>query len=120
MLARALGERAIEAAEAGEPTQEKAGADAGLTFSRVSRAVRQTVALEARLSDKLRVLDEAPAGGVVDEGMAGAAERVRERVQRILESKAWESGAEGQAAERLGLKPSLLLWWVRLDLRRRF
>jgi hypothetical protein len=33
--------------------------------------------------------------------MAGAAERVRERVRRILESKAWESGAEGQAAERL-------------------
>ena len=40
---------AVEDAESGEPPQSVA--ELGLAFSRVSRAVRQTLALEARLED---------------------------------------------------------------------
>lgn len=66
-LARAIGRQALAAAEpegdaaglAGEGAggRRVAGADLGLSFARVARAVRQTLALEARLSGGLKGLE---------------------------------------------------------------
>jgi len=53
-LAEAVGRQALEQAKAAsEPagTPQKAGPDLGLVFTRISRAVRQTVALEARIAE---------------------------------------------------------------------
>ncbi|HWK45577.1 MAG TPA: hypothetical protein VNT30_12710, partial [Stellaceae bacterium] len=58
-LAEAVGRQALEQAKvapdqaASEPTgtPQKAGPDLGLVFTRISRAVRQTVALEARIAE---------------------------------------------------------------------
>ncbi|HWK45846.1 MAG TPA: hypothetical protein VNT30_14085, partial [Stellaceae bacterium] len=53
-LAEAVGRQALEQAKAAsEPagTPQKAGPDLGLVFTRLSRAVRQTVALEARIAE---------------------------------------------------------------------
>ena len=78
-LAKALGRQAIVAAQAGGEVAEAAEK----TFSRATRSVRLTAALDVRLSKSLLAMDEADEGG---EGqsreepyeLAGAAQRLRE------------------------------------------
>jgi hypothetical protein len=77
----------IEAVEPDEPS--KSVAELGLAFSRVSRAVRQTLALEARLEDD-RLAREQAAKAAEDaqsrsnSGMSEAAARVKARLMQLL------------------------------------
>ena len=77
-LAKALGRQAIVAAQAGE----EAAREAEKSFSRATRTVRLTAALDVRLSESLLAKDEDGEGGG-DEScappyeLAGAAQRLR-------------------------------------------
>ncbi|MDR3513920.1 MAG: hypothetical protein P4L73_19960 [Caulobacteraceae bacterium] len=117
-LARSLLRRA-ELAEAGEASADEpvGAAEAALAFSRLSRAVRQTLALEARLEDELRA-DQAQAAARAAERRAAEDERrarrklcllirkstVQDIVEEVIEANAREAGgreADGPEVERL-------------------
>jgi hypothetical protein len=65
-LARAVRQRALGAAAA-EPADDiqGIGGDLGLVFSRVARAVRQTLALEARIEDDRRMREDRAAAAEI-------------------------------------------------------
>ena len=99
------------------------GPDPGLAFSRLARAVRQTIALEARLSERLISLDREDQAGAMarlSEAMEGAAERVRARLKRIVEqadAEEAEEAAQAEAPERLGDAPDGEDWvWAGREL----
>ena len=84
------------------------GADLGLVFSRVARAVRQTVALEARLaSDALERVQGRAQREAAAEARLAASERTRVRRQkdrvRGLVEAAISAEAEGRDGENLRL-----------------
>jgi hypothetical protein len=89
-LARAVTEQAVETAA--EPDR-----DLGLVFSRIARAVRQTIALEAKLADDRRKAEAETAEWRATETRRRAADRktkVRLLVERVLNAEAEESDAE--------------------------
>ena len=79
-LARAVAAQALAEAQ-GEAATEPGRADPGLSFSRVARAVRLTLALEARTREGV-VARAAPETGGFD--YEAAAERVRDKIGRVL------------------------------------
>jgi len=106
-LARALRQRAAEQAA------PEAGGDVALAFSRIARAVRQTVALEARLDEDRQARDERIAAEHAarqaeldrrdaDGRLRGLIrkEEVREIVERTIDCEARERG-DGCDAESL-------------------
>jgi hypothetical protein len=120
-LARALRREVMAAAEAPSPeaaTEPRAGApgmaEVGLAFSRISRAVRLTLALEARLEADGKAVAQAPrpASGSAQEILLERfrrvwrqadeehADKVRDAVERLIEVEV-EAGAETERAERL-------------------
>ncbi len=118
-LARDVRRRALEAAETVSGDADTAPqdgiavqgsavnprADWGLVFARIARAVRQTVALEARLAADAE--NTRAQRGAAAEGRLVAAERVRskqqkDRVRRLVEGMI-VSEAEGHRAENLRL-----------------
>ena len=70
---------AVEDAESGEPPQSVA--ELGLAFSRVSRAVRQTLALEARLEDDR--LERERAAKAAEEAQSQSNSELSERAARV-------------------------------------
>lgn len=108
-LATALGERAIAAAEAGDETE----GDAGLMFGRVTRAVRLTMALEARLSAEAVAMEEGE--GQAEEDADGvfvthaeleaAGQRARERLQRLAALPPLEDGEEPASEAEAAVRP---------------
>jgi hypothetical protein len=89
-LARAVTEQAVETAA--EPDR-----DLGLVFSRIARAVRQTIALEAKLADDHRKAEVETAERRATEFRRRAVDRktkVRLLVERVLDAEAEESDAE--------------------------
>ena len=89
-LARAVTEQAVETAA--EPDR-----DPGLVFSRIARAVRQTIALEAKLADDRRKAQAETAERRATEIRRRAVERktkVRLLVERVLDAEADGSDAE--------------------------
>jgi hypothetical protein len=103
-LARGLRRQAEGAADAGVVTQ----GDISLAYGRVSRAVRLTVALRARLIGELRNLERSLAHGGTWDGQTARTART-ERVERIVQRIAAADGdgdADGvervsEACERL-------------------
>ena len=79
-----------------------AGVDFGLVFARIARAVRQTVALEARLASDAEA--RAAVGAAAQAGRAAAeqkrARQLKDRVRRLAEA-AISAEAEGHEAESL-------------------
>jgi hypothetical protein len=100
-LARQVGRQALDA---GGLDGDSLDGDLGLVFSRIARAVRQTVALEARLEADARAVEVERSAA-----MAGreAAQRVRVRQQKVRLKKLVEqtisSEAEMRDAENLRL-----------------
>jgi hypothetical protein len=90
-LARDLSRRVGEGLERGEPLD---GGDAALEFSRISRSVRQTLALEARLDQDRDALAK----------MFAAEREAREtaRRQRIEDRRECVRGAVDEAIEKAG------------------
>ena len=86
-VAEALGERAVAAVEAAEHGEAE-DRGAARRFNAAARCVRQTVALEARLSEGLVKLESASGDGRASWAaqMDGAAERVDEMLRRLIES----------------------------------
>ena len=83
-LAREVGRRALDQA-----TEGPSAADLALTFSRIARAVRQTVALEARLAeDRRKDHAERATLGVSDRWRSARRKRqVRQIVGEIIETE---------------------------------
>jgi hypothetical protein len=80
-----------------DPAAEAPGADLGLAFSRIARAVRQTVALEAKLDqDRQKSQAEAASRLAVETRLRGIRRKtkVRDIVERVIETEARESDAE--------------------------
>jgi hypothetical protein len=79
-LARAMARQALAQAEAGAPGEPAAGGpgrgDPGLAFARVARAVRLTLALEARTREG-SIARRAPVASEAEGPAAGAAARIR-------------------------------------------
>lgn len=114
-LARALRRRVLAQAAAAEGAMdapallEQHGGDPGLTFSRIARAVRQTLALEARLDQDHQAREhEAQAERVAAQAARQAAEHGEQRrrefdrqeaveavIERAIEAEADERDAEG-------------------------
>jgi hypothetical protein len=89
-LARAVTEQAVETAA--EPDR-----DLGLVFSRIARAVRQTIALEAKLAEDRRKAETETAERRATETRRRAVDRktkVRLLVERVLDAEADGSDAE--------------------------
>jgi hypothetical protein len=86
---------------------ETPATDPGLAFSRIARAVRQTVALEARLAEDRQLRREKAAARDVEAGRLRAVRRkheVRRCVEQAIEADASENDAEdllGDLDERL-------------------
>jgi len=114
-LARALERRAVALAEAAEAADtpvagaaEAAREDAGvmaLAFSRVAKAVRQTLALEARLADRAAPPGLGPADPAAIEAEARARRRAGGDISRLAAAdileRSIEAETEGAETERL-------------------
>ena len=79
-IAEAAGRRAAAEAQDGAAGRPEAASNPALEFARVARAVRMTIALQARLAKDLSALDRAGAAALASE-----ADTCRERVQRQVE-----------------------------------
>jgi hypothetical protein len=86
-LARAVTEQAVETAA--EPDR-----DLGLVFSRIARAVRQTIALEAKLADDGRAETAARVGGETRTRAHRHKRQVKRLVERAIEADADPSDHE--------------------------
>lgn len=101
-LAREVRRQALEEAGAeGVSRSTEAPADWGLVFARIARAVRQTVALEARLAAEAEKQGAAAETGRRSARLAQDRQQ-KERVRRLVET-AIASEANGEAAENLRL-----------------
>jgi hypothetical protein len=114
-LARAVRRQALEQAAA-EPagidqtstieragTTERVGGDLGLVFSRIARAVRQTVALESKIEEERRARDQRAEAEQAQRAATIARERKarqKARVKRIVE-QAIDAEADGSDREDL-------------------
>jgi hypothetical protein len=83
-IAEAAGRRAATLAESGEEGTD--GPDPGLTYARAARAVRLTLALQARLARDLAALGEAATRAQAAEA-ARRRDRIHTRVERALEAE---------------------------------
>ena len=104
-VARVQGRRALAAAEA----EETAGPEVALAFARVSSVVRQSIALEARLSAGLIVAeaaDEESPQAVWARMIEGAAERLRARLLAVEAEEELEGleGLEDEDGDERGLR----------------
>lgn len=94
-LARALRDRVVGAADGGwEP------AEAAMAFSRLSRAVRLTLALETRLAEEHRTRAEAAAAEQAAQAARALEARIKARRDRLTD--AIELALEAEAAGRAG------------------
>ncbi len=94
-VARALGERAVTAAADGAAGDGQ-GPDPGLALSRIARCVRQTAALEVRLSERLLTQETGGGDGMsaMAEAAAGAAARVRRMLAPYIDAAPGRGGDE--------------------------
>ncbi len=106
-VVRAAGRRAALAAGAGGAEEDAAVR----SFGRAARCMRQTVALEARLSEGLIKL-EAGGGGDPQAAWAGemaaAAERVREKLRQLALDEEASEDDEDESGEAPGERPERL------------
>ena len=120
-LARAVGQRALEEAKAldqagaeassAEPAARKSGPDLALVFTRLSRSVRQTLALEQRIAEgKLTPVPRPIPAGVLNRQAERAAdaeedrrERRKDQVERLVK-EAIATEHAGAAAVNLEYK----------------
>jgi len=102
-----------EAAEDADPSEPpRSVAELGLAFSRVSRAVRQTLALEARLEDDRLARERAAEAAEEAQSqstseISEAAARVRARIARIFADADAREAAEAGDADRDDLREDL-------------
>jgi hypothetical protein len=96
-IAEAAGRRAATLAEGGEEGAD--GPDPGLTYARAARAVRLTLALQARLARDLAALGEAATRAHAAEA-ARRRDRIHTRVERALEAeRLGEDEVEGLSSD---------------------
>ncbi|QUD86822.1 hypothetical protein [Phenylobacterium montanum] len=82
-LARTQAQKARDAAEAETPP---VGRDPALVFAQVARAVRQSIALEARIGERLRTAEAETLDGAaaLRQAAAGAAQRLKEKLKDFI------------------------------------
>jgi hypothetical protein len=104
-IARAVRAEAVAEAGADEPAPSRFGrAEPGLVFSRIARAVRQTLALEARLGEeigKARAEDERRRVNVAQLVQQQRQDDIRDFVAQAIEAEAVECKTPDSDVERL-------------------
>jgi len=98
-LARALEAEALAPAEEPRPPSPFGGGDLGLMFTRIARAVRQTVALENRVAADRGTAQAQHAAQLASEARTQLSRR-KDKLRRIVE-QAIEAEAHGSEAEHL-------------------
>ena len=98
-LARALEAEALAPAEEPRPPSPFGGGDLGLMFTRIARAVRQTVALETRVAADRGTAQARHAAQLAGEARSQLSRR-KDKLRRIVE-QAIEAEAHGSEAEHL-------------------
>ncbi len=104
-IARAVRAEAVAEADAAEPAPSRFGnADPGLVFSRIARAVRQTLALEARIAEGIataRVEEDKRRADEASLEFDLREQEVRDYVIEAIEAEAAERQAPDSHIERL-------------------
>jgi hypothetical protein len=104
-IARAVRAEAVAGAPAAEPGPSRfGGGDLGLIYSRVARAVRQTLALETRLADdleKARFEQGRRRNAAVRTALDERQQEIRDYVAEAIEAEAVEKKSPDREVERL-------------------
>jgi hypothetical protein len=105
-LARAVQQQVLDqaAAEPAEAAEQPGAGNLALVFSRISRAVRQTIALEAKLAEEGRTRDEQTAAEQARRAVVDGRERKQRRraqAKRFIEQAVDIEAADHDAAEEL-------------------